>query len=118
MIAGLIAGSPVIVNGVPVPQGGTKVLVRAIGPSLSNAGVSNALQDPTLELRNSNGSLVEANNDWRSDHEAEIQATTIPPSHDKEAAIVRTLAAGAYTAIVRGVGNTTGIALVEVYNVP
>jgi hypothetical protein len=116
MIGGLIIGSPVVVNGVSVPQGGARAMVRAIGPSLGDAGVQNTLQDPTLELRDGNGALIEANDNWRSDHEAEIVATTIPPARNEESAIVRTLPAGSYTAIVRGVNNTTGIALVEVYN--
>jgi hypothetical protein len=94
--------------------GGTqaKVLVRALGPSLAIAG---ALADPTLELRDANGALIIANDDWRSTQAAEISATTIPPSNDKESAIVATLAPAAYTAIVRGVNNTSGVALVEIY---
>ena len=89
-----------------------EVLVRAIGPSLSLAG---ALANPTLELFDGNGLLVVSNDDWRSDQESEIMATTIPPSNDLESAIVRTLPPAAYTAIVRGNNNTTGVALVEVY---
>ena len=89
-----------------------RVIVRAIGPSLPLAG---KLADPTLELRNGNGGILAANDNWRSDHEAEIIATTIPPSNDLESAIVRDLAPGNYTAIVSGVNNTTGVALVEVY---
>jgi hypothetical protein len=88
------------------------VIVRAIGPSLT---VSGALGDPTLELHDGNGALIASNDDWRTDQEAEIIATTIPPTNDLESAIVRDLAPGAYTAIVRGVNNTTGVALVEVY---
>ncbi len=94
-------------------QNPLRVIVRAIGPSLPVAG---ALADPTLELRDGNGGLIDANDNWRSDHEAEIIATTIPPSNDLEAAIVRNLAPGIYTAIVRGVNNTTGVAVVEAYN--
>jgi hypothetical protein len=89
-----------------------RVIVRAIGPSLPLPG---ALGDPTLELRDGNGGLIDANDNWRSDHEAEIIATTIPPSNDLESAIVLDLAPGNYTAIVSGVNNTTGVALVEVY---
>lgn len=89
-----------------------KVIVRALGPSLPLQG---ALANPTLELHDHNGALIVANDDWRSDQEAEIIATTIPPSNDLESAIVRSLAPGNYTAIVRGVNNTTGIGLVEVY---
>jgi hypothetical protein len=78
--------------------------------------VSGALADPTLELRDVNGGLIDSNDNWRSDHEAEIIATTIPPANDLESAIVRNLAPGNYTAIVRGVSDTTGVAVVEAYN--
>jgi hypothetical protein len=88
------------------------VIVRAIGPSLP---VDGKLLDPTLELRDGNGALLDSNDNWRSDHEQEIIATTVPPSDNAESAIVRTLTPGPYTAIVRGVNDTTGIALVEVY---
>src|SRR5205823_2654994 len=92
-----------------------KVIVRAIGPSL---GVSGALIDPTLELRDSLGGLIRSNDDWRSDQEAEIIATGIPPGNDLESAIVETLPANssAYTAIVRGANNGTGVGLVEIYD--
>lgn len=89
-----------------------KVVVRAIGPSLPVPG---KLAGPVLELHNGNGDLLEANDNWRSGHEAEIIAITIPPSNDLESAIVQTLAPGNYTAIVSGVNGTTGVALVEVY---
>jgi hypothetical protein len=90
-----------------------RVIVRAIGPSLP---VPEALADPTLELHDGSGTLIAFNDNWRSDQEAEIIATTIPPSSDMESAIVRNLAPGSYTAIVRGVNNTTGIAVVEAYD--
>ncbi len=89
--------------------------VRAIGPSLTGFGVANALQNPTLELHDGNGGLIVGNDNWRSDQEAEIIASTVPPTNDLESAIVRTLAPGPYTAIVRGVSEGTGVALVEVY---
>jgi hypothetical protein len=92
-----------------------KVLVRAIGPSLSGFGVANPLPDPILELHDGDGALIASNDNWRSTQEAEIIATTIPPSSDLESAIVRNLAPGSYTAIVRGANNTTGVALVEAY---
>ena len=92
-----------------------RVIVRAIGPSLPVPG---ALGDPTLELRDGDGALLAANDNWRSDQEAEIIATGIPPSNDLESAIVQMLPAdgAAYTAIVRGSGASTGVALVEVYD--
>ena len=90
-----------------------QVLVRAIGPSLPVPG---ALADPTLELHDKDGAIIMSNDDWRSDQEADIIATTIPPTDDAESAILATLTPDAYTAIVRGKNNTTGVALVEVYN--
>jgi hypothetical protein len=104
----LIAGTIIVGD---APQ---TVLVRAIGPSLPFAGT---LSNPTLELRDGNGALIAINDNWRSAQEAEILATTIPPTNDFESAIVATLPAhgASYTAIVRGVNDATGIAVVEVY---
>jgi hypothetical protein len=92
-----------------------KILVRAIGPTLTDFGVQGALADPTLELHDANGSTI-SNDDWRETQESEIIATTIPPNKDREPAILATLVPGNYTAIVRGKNNTTGIGLVEAYN--
>ena len=106
-------GDNVLIGGMIVlGQDPLKVIVRAIGPSLPLPGT---LGDPTLELHDVNGALIASNDNWRSDQEAEIIATTIPPTNDLESAIVRDLAPGNYTAIVRGVNNTTGVALVEAY---
>jgi hypothetical protein len=106
-------GDNVMIGGIIVAgQASQKVIVRAIGPSLPVAG---KLADPTLELHDGNGGLLASNDNWRSDQEAEIIATTIPPSNDLESAIVALLPPANYTAIVRGVNNTTGVALVEVY---
>jgi hypothetical protein len=103
----------VIIGGLIVlGQSPLRVIVRALGPSLP---VSGALSDPTLELHDGNGTLLAANDNWRSDQEAEIMATTIPPPNDLESAIVRNLAPGNYTAILRGANNTTGVAAVEAY---
>jgi hypothetical protein len=110
------SGDDVMIGGFIV--GGTdpsKVIVRAIGPSLTAAGVAGALADPILELHNSDGSLIFQNDNWRSDQEDQIIASAVPPSNNNESAIVATLNPGAYTAIVRGASNTTGVALVEVY---
>jgi hypothetical protein len=94
-----------------------RVIVRAIGPSLLSF-FPGALADPVLELRDSLGGLIRSNDNWRSDQESEILATGIPPSNALESAIVATLPANnsAYTAIVRGVNNGTGIGVVEVYD--
>ena len=92
-----------------------KVLVRGIGPSLASAHVVGFLTDPTLELR-AGSTIVSSNDDWRNAQEAEIQATTIPPSDDRESAIVATLDPGAYTAILAGKNGGTGVGLVEIYD--
>ena len=94
------------------------VLVRAIGPELTAKGVAGALQDTTLDLYDGNGALLASNDDWESDQKQEIIDTTVPPTDPRESAIVRTLANGAYTAIVQGKNGTTGVGLVEVYVLP
>jgi len=96
----------------------SNVLLRAIGPELTGNGVADALQDPTMELHDSNGALLAFNDDWQTDQEQEIIDTTIPPTDPRESAIVSTLTAGAYTAIVQGKNSTTGVGLVEVYVLP
>lgn len=94
------------------------VLVRAIGPELTAQGVAGALQDTTLELHDGNGVLLAFNDDWQTDQEQEIIDTTVPPTDPRESAIVSTLTAGAYTAIVQGKNATTGVGLVEAYVLP
>ena len=109
-------GDNVMIGGFIVGAGpASKVIVRAIGPSLGNAGVANALTDPVLELHDGTGATIATNDNWRSDDEANIQASKLAPPNDAEAAILATLPPGNYTAIVRGAGGTTGVALVEVY---
>ncbi len=111
-------GNNVMIVGFIAGNGLTKVIIRGIGPSLAQAGISGALQNPTLALHDGNGATLASDDDWRTGgQEAEIIATTIPPSNDLESAIVALLAPGAYTAIVSGVNNTTGVGLVEVYNI-
>jgi hypothetical protein len=113
MIAGLIVR----------PANGTnaRILVRALGPTLSELGVPGALPDPALDLVNSSGTVVRSNNNWMDDpqQQTEIEAAGLAPGHDEEAAVVETVAPGSYTAIVRGSGSTpTGVGLVEVYHLP
>ncbi len=104
----------VLIGGFIITGSGPKrVIARGIGPSLSGVGVSGALQDPTLELH---GSVSASNDNWRSTQEAEIQATGIPPGNDLESAIVANLDPGAYTTILAGKDNTTGVGLVEIYD--
>jgi hypothetical protein len=105
----LIAGTIVL------GQASQKVIVRAIGPSLPVPG---KLDDPTLELRDANGALLDENDNWvDSPDKQAIIDSTIPPTNDLESAIVATLPAGGaqYTAIVRGINGSTGVAVVEVF---
>ena len=109
VIAGFILG-----NG----TGEDRVIVRGIGPSLSQFGISNPLQDPTLELRDQNGTLLRSNNDWEDDpsQAAEITAAGLAPTNGQESAIAATLPPGLYTAILSGRNATIGVGLVEVYD--
>jgi hypothetical protein len=93
-----------------------QVLIRAIGPSLAHFGVVDVLADPVLELHGPGIFATITNNDWRDTQENEIEATGMPPTDNFESAIIVTLAPGPYTAIVRGNGDTSGVALVEVYD--
>jgi len=93
-----------------------RVLIRAIGPSLTRFGITDPLLNPVLELHGGAGFTTIVNNNWRDTQEDDIQNTGLPPTNDLESAIVATLAPGPYTAIVKGNGNTSGVALVEVYD--
>ena len=93
-----------------------RLIIRAIGPSLEDAGISDALANPILELHDSAGVLLTLNDNWKTSQQAEIEATGLAPSSDLESAIVATLAPGPYTALVRDANHATGVGLVEVYN--
>jgi uncharacterized protein (TIGR03118 family) len=93
-----------------------QVLLRAIGPSLTRYGITDALADPVLELHGPGAFVTIVNNNWRDTQQAAIQATGLAPTNDFESAILATLPPGAYTAIVKGTGNTSGVALVEFYD--
>ncbi len=107
----------VLIGGMIVKGSQSKqVIVRALGPSLSSAGVSGAMANPTLELHNSSGATIATNDNWQSGGQAsQISASGFAPSNSLESALIATLAPGNYTAIVRGVNNTTGVGMVEVY---
>jgi hypothetical protein len=113
MIGGFIVGSG---------NGMAKLLIRAIGPSLSHFGIAGALTDPTLSLRNANGVEIEADDDWRlvvNGDDARYRAianTGLGPMDDRESAILITLPNGNYTAILAGYGGETGVGSIEVYN--
>jgi hypothetical protein len=111
-------GDDVLIGGIivgPSPHSG-EVVLRAIGPSLPLSGT---LQDPNLDLKNANGATVFSNDNWLDNDPADVtqlQNLGLTPANSAESAMVTTLAAGEYTAIVTGVNDTTGIALVEAYN--
>ena len=114
MIGGLIVG----------PEGGldAAVVVRAIGPSLANFGVTDPLADPVLELHNGDGDLIAMNDNWETDpspdnYSAEVTAAGLAPTDASESAIFANLISGLYTAIVSGKNGATGVGLVEVYHV-
>ena len=109
VIAGFILGNH---------NGNDRIVVRGIGPSLTAFGVPNALANPTLELRDSNGALLVANNDWQDDpaQAAELTAAGLAPTNPLESGIAATLPPGLYTALLAGLNNGTGVGLVEVYD--
>jgi hypothetical protein len=119
-------GDNVMIGGFIVQGSGTeRVIVRAIGPELGQYGVPNPLADPTLELHDGTGALIASNDNWQTtiiggiitaDQVADIQNSGHAPGDSREPAIIANLPTGNYTAIVRGVSNTTGVALVEVYD--
>jgi phospholipase/lecithinase/hemolysin len=109
-------GENVLIGGLSIGNGESPVIVlRAIGPTLSGFGVAQPLQDPTIELRDANGALISFDDNWKDNTPTGVKATLLPPTDDRESAIVASLAAGNYTAIVRGKNETTGVALLEAY---
>jgi hypothetical protein len=99
-------------------DGDDRIVVRGIGPSLTAVGVPNALANPTLELRDGNGAILVANNDWQDDpaQAAELTAAGLAPTNNLESGIATTLPPGLYTALLAGMNNGTGVGLVEVYD--
>jgi hypothetical protein len=110
-------GPNVLIGGLNAQStsGGPQVLIRAIGPSLTQYGVQGAMQDPVLEFYDSNGALITSNDNWRASQQTDIQATGLAPTDDRESAILTNLVPGAFTAVVTGSGGTTGVASLEVY---
>ena len=104
-----------MIAGVIVGPDSENVIVRGLGPTLTQFGVQNALANPVLDLRDANGNSLAANDNWKDTQQAEIHASGHAPPNDAEAAILTTLTPGNYTAILSGVNDTTGNALVEVY---
>ncbi|MGI8955910.1 MAG: SBBP repeat-containing protein [Chthoniobacterales bacterium] len=109
MIGGFILGGDTATS---------NVLIRAIGPTLTDFGVAGALEDPTLELHDAQGAVISSNDNWMDDQKDEIEATGLAPQDELESAFLKTLLPGAYTAIVAGQAGGTGVGLVEVYRLP
>jgi hypothetical protein len=118
--ANVSTGANIVVAGFTLGnQSGTdRVALRGLGPSLNSAGLPNALVDPTLELRNSDGVLLSENNNWQDDpsQEAELTALGLVPTSSLESGIVIPLPPGLYTVLLAGLNNGTGIGLVEIYD--
>ena len=114
----VLGGDNVLIGGFIIGGAETKSLIaRAIGPSLGGLGVANPLADPTIDLRDSNGQLVQSNDDWQQGPDATaISGAGLAPTSPKESALLAPLGPGAYTVIVNGVNGATGVALVEVYD--
>jgi Passenger-associated-transport-repeat len=113
---GLIqAGDKLMIAGFIVQNGPVRVVIRAIGPSLSGFGIANALADTTLQLRDVNGVIVLENDNWKTDQQQDLEATGLQPTNDLEAALVTTIQPGQYTAQVRGKNDSSGIGVVQVY---
>ena len=114
-------GDNVLIAGFIITGSNPKqVVLRGLGPSLANAGIPPAtvLNDPVLELHGASGALLSANDNWKeSPQRAQIQGTVLQPTDDREAVILTTLSPASYTAVIRGVGNSTGVGLVELYDV-
>jgi hypothetical protein len=116
MIGGIIVGAG--------EGGGSRVVLRALGPSLAGGGVQDFLADPTLELHDVNGAILATNDNWKindqtnQSQETEVEATTLAPTNDFESAIVTTLAPGNYTAVLQGKNGGVGVGLVEAFNLP
>ena len=112
----VLTGNSVLIGGFIIGGSGNKdVLLRALGPTLGNFGVTGFVGDPTLDLYNG-ANLIMSNDNWKDMQQAAISATGKAPPNDLESAIRHTFTAGNYTAIVRGKNNTTGIGLVEAYD--
>jgi hypothetical protein len=111
------AGDSVLIGGFIIEGDSSRVVARGLGPSLGAAGVPGALGDPKLAVYNSNGVPVGFVDDWKQYQQSELTALGVQPSNDLEAAMILTLEAGNYTALVEGVDNATGVGLVEIYNV-
>jgi hypothetical protein len=121
--AQVLTGDHILISGIILSQpsnGATNVVIRGLGPSLAQGGIAGVLADPRIELRDQNGTLIRANDNWMDDpaQKALIMAAGLGPPNQLESAIAETLAPGQYTGLVFGVNNGTGIGKIEFYIVP
>ena len=113
----VLGGDNILIGGFIVGTDPKTITARGIGPSLGTVGIANPLQDPMLELRDSNGDLIQSNNDWEQGADADlISGEGLAPADPREAALLATLNPGAYTVLLSGVNGLTGTALVEIYD--
>jgi hypothetical protein len=108
----LMIGGFIVTGNVP-----KKVAIRGMGPALASFGITDFLADPFLELRGPGGAVLQSNDNWKDSQQAEIQSLGLAPNDNREAVIVTTLTPGSYTALLTGKGGTTGVGLVEIYDV-
>lgn len=115
---GVVGTGENVLIGAFINRGGGRVVLRALGPSLSGFGIGSPLADPVLTLKDSNGATLAVNDDWQTSQGAEISAAGLAPTNTAESAILTSLPAGNYTGVVSGKGTATGVAVVEVYQLP
>jgi cytochrome c peroxidase len=114
---GVGTGDNVMIGGFIIKGNSSKsVLIRGLGPSLSNLGLAGVLLDPVLELRGANGAVLFQNDNWKDDQRTQIEGTLFQPTDDREPVIVASLSPAAYTTILTGKNQTTGIGLIEIYD--
>jgi uncharacterized repeat protein (TIGR01451 family) len=115
--ANVQTGDRVVIGGFIITGNNPKpVVLRGLGPSLASFSITDFLQDPVLELRDNSGALLARNDNWKDTQRSQIEGTVYQPSDDRESVIVTTLAPGAYTAILSGKNQTSGIGIFEVYD--
>jgi hypothetical protein len=112
-------GDEVMIGGMILnaSSGYAQVVIRALGPSLLASGVTGVIADPTLELHDANGAVMGSNDNWEDTQTLDIAATGLAPPNPQESALMVWLTPGAYTAIIRGNNNGTGVGLLEAYSV-
>ena len=111
-------GDDVLIGGIIIRGVAPETVVfRAIGPDLANSGITNALANPVLDVRDANGAQIAFNDNWRDTQQSGITAVGLEPGNDNDAAVLMTLPAGSYTALVSGAAGQSGVGLVEAFEI-